>query len=612
MFNKKCNVLFISSNPQEIKMASQSLSAPDCDVYTASSAAELRSTQPLMSGSQLFLVSLTHPELQGITDYFSGTSLDAEFLFVFKPADNTEDSPIHPADAVFQAAGDRGRAAQICCLGYTNMSSVKQACRIMSGLGAWWEIKAKDTSVHERYRKILNRVRQGIVDSDEDAKIRWANNSFKGMVGTKDIIGRRIDDFIDPRDLPCLAAVQVQLHNGIISPFTVRLRYNSLPIEIDATPRFDKDGVFKGIVSLMTPAEKMPMEEFFASRNLSYLYSLALRLSQAFDISKVISIITDSVREMCGFACCGIKLHGCGEVIDRTSDHVITGSLKKVIDSFCLDLGKQSIKVIKDAGSQSDPTSLSLKEAGFKGIACVALTVGTEHIGYMWALSESDSAITRENNSFLISVGIQAGLALQNAVNVRRRLEEETNRRRFYRDALNSLTAGKLVFCERDELDSHWADCGKELVSLKLDSAERVPDSRHLTEKVMKEEGFEDEIVFNMVTCVSEAATNVVKYGPPGKMAIKNDAEGIHVRLDDTGPGISFATLPKAILLPGFSCDTAPSLGLGYSVMLSMCDRIYLCTGKDGTSLILEIMTAKEEADPLDAFIGFAELAEKI
>ncbi|MBQ7502192.1 ATP-binding protein [bacterium] len=611
MFNKKCNLLFISSNPQEIKTAGESLSAPDCDVYTVSSAAELRSTQPLMSGSQLALISLTHPDLEELSAYFSEISLDAEFLFIFSPDSHGEDGDTHPADAVFRKAAQKC-LPRICCLGYTNLPSVKQACRIMDSLGSWWEIKAKDVSVHERYRKFLNRVNQGIVDTDENAKIRWANNTFKVLAGTKDVIGRRLDDFIDPRDLPCMAAVQVQLHNGIISPFRVRLRADSLPVEIDATPRFDRDSVFKGIVSLVTPADKLPMEEFFASRNLSYLYSLALRLSQAFDISKVINIITESVREMCGFACCGIKLQGCGEVIDRTSEHVVTASLKKVIDSFCLDLGKQSIKVIKDVGSQPDPTSLALKEAGFKGIACVALTVGTEHIGYIWALSDSENAISRENNSFLISVGIQAGLALQNAINVRRRLEEETGRRRFYRDALNALTAGKLVFCERDELDSHWADCGRELISLKLESAENVPDSRHLTEKVMKEEGFEDEIVFNMVTCVSEAATNVVKYGPPGKMAIKTDSEGIHVRLDDTGPGISFATLPKAILLPGFSCDTAPSLGLGYSVMLSMCDRIYLCTGQNGTSLILEIMNAKDEADPLDAFIGFAELAEKI
>ena len=243
-----------------------------------------------------------------------------------------------------------------------------------------------------------------------------------------------------------------------------------------------------------------------------------------------------------------------------------------------------------------------------RGIVCVALTVGVEHIGCIWALADKESALSRENNSFLISVGIQAGLALQNAINVKRRLEEEANRRRFYRDALNALTSGKLVFCERDELDSHWAKCGQEEASLELKEFADVPQSRRLTEGIMSAHGFPQERLFDMVTCVSEAATNVVKYGPPGQMRIRVEDDGVHVRLDDVGPGIAFANLPKAVLLSGYSMGATPSLGLGYSVMLEMCDCVYLCTSERGTSLILEMSHAK--ADPLDAFVAFNEVAK--
>ena len=157
-------------------------------------------------------------------------------------------------------------------------------------------------------------------------------------------------------------------------------------------------------------------------------------------------------------------------------------------------------------------------------------------------------------------------------------------------------------------MDSHWAKCGREVANLPLRDPADVPQSRRISEQIMKEQNFDENRLFDMVTCVSEAATNVVKYGPPGSMSVRVEEDGVHFRLDDVGPGIAFTNLPKAVLLSGYSVGAAPSLGLGYSVMLEMCDCVYLCTGSDGTSLILE-MTHKT-ADPLDAFIGFSDLAD--
>ena len=500
----------------------------------------------------------------------------------------------------------RVRAAYLC---YTTFATNKYACRLMQACGSWWGINGGEASVHERYRKLLNRVRQGIVDTDNQEVIRWANNAFKGMVGFGDLEGRKLSELVDSRDLPCLDAVQVQLRNGIISPYVVRLRSSGQVVEIDSTPRSDKEGTYMGSVSLVRQANNIPTDEFVASRNLVSLYSLALRLSRAFDVSEVINIITETVREMCDYKCCGIKLKGFGEVVERDIDGFINPVLKHSVDSFCSRLSaNQSLRVIKDLEHDPDPAAQAVRKAGLRGIVCVALTVGVEQIGCIWALADKEDALSRENNSFLISVGIQAGLALQNAINVKRRLEEESNRRKFYRDALNALTSGKLVFCERDELDSHWAKCGREVANLPLRDPADVPQSRRISEQIMKEQNFDENRLFDMVTCVSEAATNVVKYGPPGSMSVRVEEDGVHFRLDDVGPGIAFTNLPKAVLLSGYSVGAAPSLGLGYSVMLEMCDCVYLCTGSDGTSLILE-MTHKT-ADPLDAFIGFSDLAD--
>jgi len=58
------------------------------------------------------------------------------------------------------------------------------------------------------------------------------------------------------------------------------------------------------------------------------------------------------------------------------------------------------------------------------------------------------------------------------------------------------------------------------------------------------------------------------------------------VKVSDSGPGIDFHTLPKATLMPGFS--TASTLGMGFTIMLQVCDRVFICTEPGSTSVILE------------------------
>ncbi|HEU4753459.1 MAG TPA: hypothetical protein VFU47_10170, partial [Armatimonadota bacterium] len=45
--------------------------------------------------------------------------------------------------------------------------------------------------------------------------------------------------------------------------------------------------------------------------------------------------------------------------------------------------------------------------------------------------------------------------------------------------------------------------------------------------------------------------------------------------------GILSQVLPQAIFMPGFS--TKISLGMGYKMVLRLCDRVWLATGPEGT-----------------------------
>lgn len=94
-----------------------------------------------------------------------------------------------------------------------------------------------------------------------------------------------------------------------------------------------------------------------------------------------------------------------------------------------------------------------------------------------------------------------------------------------------------------------------------------------------------------MVIASNEATTNVVKHANNGKFQVFKSESTIQVLIRDNGPGINFSILPKATLLSGFS--TQQSLGMGFSFMLELCDRVLLSTQPGNTTVVLEITTSK-------------------
>jgi len=497
-----------------------------------------------------------------------------------------------------------GRQDEVPYLGRTRFGSLKFARQLLQSCGTWWELQSSEAPVHERYRKLLNRIRDGLLELGPDDTIRWANASIRRAVREERLEGRRLEELVEDRDLVCLRAVREQQRGGVIAPFLVQLRHGAI-VEVDPTPRFGPEGVYLGTSALVRLGTGRSEADLQASRDLVTLYSLASTLSQAFGVGEVIHAVLEAARGLGDYQVVGIRLLGEGLNPCVHQGAPLSRRLEEAIEGFCSRLGPgQALRVIKDPDKDPDPAAGIVQLEGYRGLVCVALAAGSQHVGYLWALAGRSEALNREKNSLLISVGAQAGMALQNARYVEARLEEEATRRRFYRDALQAVTRGKLVLCEYEELEAHWELCGELLASAPLEAAADVPAARRCVEACLEAQGFPAETVFNMVTCASEAATNVVKYGPPGNLELRSDANAVRLRLDDVGPGIAFANLPRAVLMPGFS--TAPSLGLGYSILLELCDQVHLATGEQGTRLILE--AARHSADPLDAFVGLSGL----
>lgn len=180
----------------------------------------------------------------------------------------------------------------------------------------------------------------------------------------------------------------------------------------------------------------------------------------------------------------------------------------------------------------------------------------------------------------------------------RRSLEQELDRQKkvFYRDTILSVTGGKLDVCDYADVEPFVV---RSSISVKIEDTSRVGYGRHQTRKMLDEFGLTGDRLDGFMVGVGEAITNAVKHGVRGTVYVGHDDASVWTVVADQGSGIESLILPRAVLLRGFS--TKPSLGLGYSIMLDVSDRILLSTGPSGTNVVLI-------KDKVESMAEFSEL----
>ena len=166
----------------------------------------------------------------------------------------------------------------------------------------------------------------------------------------------------------------------------------------------------------------------------------------------------------------------------------------------------------------------------------------------------------------------------------RRRFERQIERqkRQFYRDTIMSVTEGKLDIADTSDIKPYLSHS-----ELKIDmrNAYDVAGARHEIEQFCRDKGLTGERLESFMIGVGEAMANAVKHGTRGRVFAGTTDKAIWIGIADLGKGIESLILPRATLLRGFS--TKPSMGLGYTLMLDVADRIILKTGEHGTTVIL-------------------------
>lgn len=162
--------------------------------------------------------------------------------------------------------------------------------------------------------------------------------------------------------------------------------------------------------------------------------------------------------------------------------------------------------------------------------------------------------------------------------------EEQEHKLEFYRRTIQAATEGKLVIAEPSEIEKI---AGASEASWEIRNADDIGAIRHGVEAISKSVLMDEARLGQLVVAVGEAATNAFKHAGQGEASIHKTQDSLIVVISDRGPGIPALALPHVALTPGYS--TAGTLGMGYKLMISFADKVYLATGAEGTTVGIEM-----------------------
>ncbi len=153
-----------------------------------------------------------------------------------------------------------------------------------------------------------------------------------------------------------------------------------------------------------------------------------------------------------------------------------------------------------------------------------------------------------------------------------------------YTQVVAAVTGGKLVLVGMDEIETNLGD--EVWNAGEIRSAKSVARARHRLGDILAERFGDFHSADELVLAAGEAMTNAWNHGGGARLRLLKKDGLLQAEVEDDGPGIDFANLPRATLVPGYSSTT--SLGMGFTIMLAVCDRVLLATASSGTRLVLE------------------------
>lgn len=220
-------------------------------------------------------------------------------------------------------------------------------------------------------------------------------------------------------------------------------------------------------------------------------------------------------------------------------------------------------------------------------------------IGVMQILNRRTGSFDGRDLEALEILCGQAATAIETATLHQQVLDAEREQKRFSCEILLCITQGKLRLVDADEIPTE----GSLALELAVEDGNDYARLRSELRQIAERAGMRPEDVDDAVLLVGEVITNSIKHAGGGRCVIAVTPDRLVARVSDHGGGIRPEHLPAALLTPGFS--TKVSLGMGFTLIMELADRVWLSTGPRGTIVQVEkqLVPAPTDADPLAAVL---------
>jgi len=191
--------------------------------------------------------------------------------------------------------------------------------------------------------------------------------------------------------------------------------------------------------------------------------------------------------------------------------------------------------------------------------------------------------------SLAAALGMAIALLRQRRAHAResaRQREAQARALDFHRKTLRAVTGGRLRLCEPEDVPALLR--GERLWSLPLLEEADVSQFRRHLRAIAARRGFSDGRLDDLCSCVSEAAANAVRHSGGGVAQVWAADGGLTILVSDCGVGLA----PDALLHPSLGVgEDRPGggLGMGFRLMLALADTLALCTGAEGTQIVLTV-----------------------
>ncbi len=291
-----------------------------------------------------------------------------------------------------------------------------------------------------------------------------------------------------------------------------------------------------------------------------------------------------------------------GRLLDADELQAISRLTREPVTIERLDRGRLPADFARARARISRPGQAIVEPIGRRSVAgytilddiygrpALILRVETPRTLYNRGVSVSNVALA---SLVILSILFGSIVTLLLVRTVHREQEFDLMTREFYRRTIYAATEGKLIITERDET---CEIAGEPVAAWDLTGPEDVSPARHGIMQMAREFGMAEDRVDVLVTVAGEALTNAVKHAGGGRATLHRIEDGLMLVVADHGPGIPALTLPDVALRKAYS--TVGTLGMGYSLMMTLADRVYLATGPQGTTVGLVMGFQPPEKPP--------------